>query len=160
MFRTYSEKVFPSLITVPLFNFFCKIYISVELHIFAVCTTALICLLLHFYFSSFDVCLWCGNLCLSWSSNGLLLFPIKPETLCRGNICVLDSKSSALLVWLFCLPGVFSGEAQSCVTVVVYWYVSSETCTGISRSQNFMNLTPITQCGQFKIKSHIKVCID
>lgn len=29
--------------------------------------------------SRFDVPLWCGNLCLSWSSTGWLWFPIKPE---------------------------------------------------------------------------------
>lgn len=58
------------------------------------------------------------------------------KTLCQGDICVLESKSSTLLVWTFPLPSIFNVEAQGCVTVVVCWYVSGETCTGISRSPN------------------------
>lgn len=80
--------------------------------------------------------------------NWMIIVPHKTwETLCQGDICVLDMKSSTLLNWTFPLPGIFNVEAQGCVTVVVYWYASSETYTGINRSPNTWHYHLILRVG-------------
>lgn len=56
--------------------------------------------------------------------NWMIIIPHKTweaeKTLCQGNICVLNSKSSPLLIWIFNI------EAQGCETVFVYWYVCQQ----------------------------------
>ena len=76
---------------------------------------ALISPSLYFYVCSFDILLWCDyipRLELNW----VIIIPHKTwegeKTLCQGNISVLDSKSSGLLVWLFLLP--YNGYVLVC----------------------------------------------
>lgn len=51
-----------------------------------------------------------------------------------GDICVFGK--SIFNTAAMNLPSSWYFQAQGCVTMVVYWYVNSETCTGISQSPN------------------------
>lgn len=96
---------------------------------------ALICPPLFFYVSSFDIPLWCGNLCLSWSSTGWLLFPIKPE---KGKKnCARATSAFWTVNHLDCLSDSSlcrDVEAQCCVTVV---------CVGMSEVRHLQALVII-----------------